>query len=301
MSKLLSIITVNFNGIKDTMELLDSIYANLHDLDFEVIVVDNASTSDDLSLISSKFPQVKLIESAANLGFAGGNNLGINIALGQYLFFINNDALLVDDSLLNLIKRMEGDSRIGAVSPKIRFYFGEQNIQFAGYTALSKFTLRNELIGFGQKDSRIFNIPMETPFLHGAAMMIRRDMIDSVGLMPEDYFLYYEELDWSEMIKKAGYILLYEPSALVFHKESQSTGAYSPMKLYYLTRNRLLFAKRNLSGFNRFISVIYQCLCVNFIKSILFLFSGKIKFARAITLANFDYFNGKLEKCKYNF
>ena len=143
--KLLSIITINYNGIKDTCELIDTL--PLNDETIEVIVVDNASTQDEATELEKRYPLIIVIRSDKNLGFAGGNNLGIKAAHGKYLFFINNDAILPQPSALSLlITRLESSDQIGMVSPKIRFTWGKQLIQYAGYTPLSKITLRNKSI-----------------------------------------------------------------------------------------------------------------------------------------------------------
>ena len=157
-----------------------------------------------------------------------------------------------------LIERLENDVKIGAVSPKIRFAFPPRNIQFAGFTPLSYATLRNKSIGFGCPDNGSFDTPHTSPYLHGAAIMLKREAIGKAGLMPEAYFLYYEELDWCVSLRRAGYELWYEPRFTVFHKESQSTGQSSPLRTYYMTRNRMLFAQRNLRGTERILSLLYQ-------------------------------------------
>ena len=258
----LSIITINYNGLKDTCELIESL--PLEDKSIEVIVVDNASKDDEASIIASRYPQAKVIRSEQNLGFAGGNNLGIKAALGRYLFFINNDVILKPQTsdIRHLISRLETDDKIGAVCPKIRFAWGDNPIQFAGYTPLSRYTMRNRSIGFGETDKGQYDTAHSTPYAHGAAMMVKREAIEKVGLMPECYFLYYEELDWSMMFMRAGYSIWYEPACTIYHKESQTTGQNSPLKTYYLTRNRLLFVKRNIQGLRRYITYTYLLLVV---------------------------------------
>ena len=250
----LSIITVNYNGLKDTCELIDSIPFNDS---MEVIVVDNASQQDEATIIQSDYPQVKVIRSKKNLGFAGGNNLGIKEAKGKYIFLINNDTLFKDFDIQALIDRLESSPKIGVVCPKIRFAWGNNPIQFTGYTPLSKITIRNQSIGFEEEDKGQYDSPHPTPYAHGAAMMIKREVIDKVGLMPECFFLYYEELDWSMMITRAGYEIWYDPACTIYHKESQSTGQNSPLRTYFITRNRLLLAKRNWKGFNKYLSYLY--------------------------------------------
>ena len=255
--KLLSIITINYNGLKDTCELMDTL--PLEDDSIEVIVVDNASKEDEATQIEQRYPQVKVIRSKENLGFAGGNNLGIQAAHGKYLFFLNNDTLLSHQpsAISHLINRLESSPKIGMVSPKIKFSWGNNPIQFAGYTPLSKITLRNHSIGYGESDNGQYNTAHPTPYAHGAAMMVKREVIEKAGLMPECYFLYYEELDWSMMIRRAGYDIWYEPACTIYHKESQTTGQNSPLRTYYITRNRLLFVKRNNPNVTRYLSYLY--------------------------------------------
>ena len=255
---LLSLITVNYNGLADTCAMIDSLPACPEPM--EVIVVDNGSQHDEATQLAQRYPSITVVRSNANLGFAGGNNLGIAAAHGRYLYFVNNDTLFpaFPDHFERLIERMQSQAMIGAVCPKIRFTWGDSPVQFAGYTRLSSVTLRNRSIGFGESDNGQYDTPHPTPYAHGAAMLVSREAIDRAGRMPECYFLYYEELDWSLMLRRAGYTIWYEPSATIYHKESRTTGQDSPLKCYYLSRNRLLFARRNLTGAARMLSYCYQ-------------------------------------------
>ncbi len=223
----------------------------------EVIVVDNASKQDEASIISERYPQVKVIRSSKNLGFAGGNNLGIKEARGKYLLLINNDTYFKEFNIEALIERLESSDKIDIVCPKLRFAWGNNPIQFAGYTPLSNITVRNQAIGFGEDDKGQYDTAHPTPYAHGAAMLIKREAIDKVGLMPECFFLYYEEIDWSMMFTHAGYEIWYDPACTVYHKESQTTGQNSPLRTYYITRNRLLLVKRNYTGINKYLSYLY--------------------------------------------
>ncbi len=268
VEKLLSIITINYNGLKDTCELIDTL--PLSDETIEVIVVDNASTQDEATELGKRYPLIIVIRSDKNLGFAGGNNLGIKAAHGKYLFFINNDTIIRSQKLevggmslfQPLIDRLESSNKIGAVCPKIRFSWDNCPIQYAGYTPLSKLTLRNRSIGFNEEDKGQYDTAHSMPYAHGAAMMVKREVIEKAGIMPECYFLYYEELDWSEMIRRAGYEIWYEPACTVYHKESQATGQHSPLKTYYITRNRLIFAQRNIHGATKYLTYTYLMIAV---------------------------------------
>ncbi len=257
MKPLLSIITVNYNGLELTSALIRSLVRHVR-TPLEIVVVDNGSRQDEAALLRARHPHIRAIRSASNRGFAGGNNLGIRAATGRYLLLLNNDTEVEDDTLHLLAERLDREPELGAVCPKIRFYDPPRTIQFAGYTPLSPITLRNALRGYGEPDDGRWDTPARTPYAHGAAMMVRREAIEKAGQMPEMYFLYYEELDWSVRIAEAGYGIGYEPRCTVFHKESRTTGPASPLKTYYLTRNRLLFARRNLRGAARCLSILYQ-------------------------------------------
>ena len=258
----LSIITINYNGLKNTCELLGTL--PLEDNSLEVIVVDNASKENEASIIEQRYPMVKVIRSPQNLGFAGGNNLGIKAAHGRYMFFLNNDTVLRHQTsdIRPLINRLESSDKIGAVCPKIRFSWEHHPIQYAGYTPLSPITMRNHAIGFGEDDHGQYDTPHPTPYAHGAAMMVKREVIDKAGFMPECYFLYYEELDWSMMIRRAGYDIWYEPACTIYHKESQTTGQASALRTYYVTRNRLLFVRRNNRSLTRYVTYLYLIIVV---------------------------------------
>ncbi|MBQ9230504.1 MAG: glycosyltransferase family 2 protein [Prevotella sp.] len=261
----LSIITINYNGLEDTCALIESIPFNDK---MEVIVVDNASKNDEGSIIQKRFPYVKVVQSEKNLGFAGGNNLGIKAAHGKYLFIINNDTVFKDFNVQALVKRLNSSPQIAIVCPKIRFAWGNNPIQYAGYTSLSKMTVRNQAIGFSEEDNGQYETAHPTPYAHGAAMLIKREAIDKVGLMPKCYFLYYEELDWSMMFTRAGFQIWYDPHCTIYHKESQATGQNSPLRTYYITRNRLLLVKRNYPATYNWFAYGYL-LCVVFPKDLL--------------------------------
>jgi len=296
MDIVLSIITINYNGLKDTCDLMDSL--PLEDTSLEVIVVDNASKHNEATQIEQRYPQVKVIHSDRNLGFAGGNNLGIQVALGKYLFFINNDTIFrgkrleVRGEIDSLIQRLESSEEIGMVCPKIRFTWDHHPVQFAGYTPLSRITVRNQAIGCGEADYGQYDTAHPTPYAHGAAMMVKREAIEKAGMMPECYFLYYEELDWSLMIRRAGYTIWYEPACTIYHKESQATGQDSPLRTYYLTRNRLLFVRRNSPDItSRFLSYLYLICIVAVKDSIKYLIHPRPDLAKAVVKGIYHFIN----------
>jgi GT2 family glycosyltransferase len=142
--------------------------------------------------------------------------------------------------------------------------------------------MRNHAIGSGEQDKGQYDTAHPTPYAHGAAMMVRRKAVDKAGLMPECYFLYYEELDWSMMMRRAGYDIWYEPAATIYHKESQSTGQNSPLRTFYITRNRLLYVKRNVDNIEKYISFIYL-ICIVAVKDMFkYMLKGRSDLARAV-------------------
>ena len=250
--------------------------------EMEVIVVDNASTQDEANIIAEQYPHVKVIRSPRNLGFAGGNNLGIKEAKGKYILLINNDTYFTEYNIDPLIERLESSDKIGIVCPKLRFAWDNNPIQYAGYTPLSPITMRNQAIGFGKEDEGQYNTPHSTPYAHGAAMLIKHEAISKVGLMPECFFLYYEELDWSMMFTRSGYEIWYDPACTVYHKESQTTGQNSPLRTYYITRNRLLLVKRNYKGINKYLSYIYLIGLVATRDIIKYTFQGRFDLVKSV-------------------
>ena len=286
----ISIITINYNGLEETCQLIESLQQYPQDCSYEFIIVDNGSIQNEALLLQKKYPEVHVIRSEQNVGFSGGNNLGIQTAKGKGIFLLNNDTLVTANDLKYLYERLYSSPVIGAVSPKIKFAFPPQHIQFAGFTPLSKYTLRNRTIGYNETDEGQFDIPQETSYLPGAAMMVKREVVEQVGRMPEIYFLYYEEMDWCTQMSRQGYQLWYEPRCTIYHKESRSTGKDSPLKTYYLTRNRLLYAWRNRQGRTLYISILYQLLMANPKNIMMYLLHGRLLQAKAIFDGSKDFF-----------
>jgi GT2 family glycosyltransferase len=253
---LVSIITINYNQLHHTLELLKSLqqltYPNV-----EVVVVDNCSTENPEAAIKAQYPNTRVIVCDKNLGFAGGNNIGIKHSKGDYLLFLNNDTEVDRGFLEPLVALFENNPQAGAASSKILYYNSGGIIQYAGSTLLNPYTARNRALGWMEKDNGQYDQLRETHLAHGCAMMVPRRVIEKVGVMPELFFLYYEEIDWCESIKRAGFKIYFVPASRVFHKESMSVGKNSTLKTYYLTRNRLLFMRRNSKGATKIISMLF--------------------------------------------
>jgi GT2 family glycosyltransferase len=259
---LVSIIILNYNQLKVTCECIDSA-RSLEYPNYEIIMVDNASSEDPTSITHSRYPEVRLIRNQVNLGFSGGSNVGIKAAHGDYFLIINNDTEVVPDLIERMLEAFATDPRVGVVSPKIRYYSHPHIIQYAGYTEMNPFTGRNKTIGLMEEDKGQFDTPGYTAYAHGAAMMVKREVVEKVGVMSDIFFMYYEELDWSARIRRTGYKVYYQPTALIFHKDSVSMGKQNPMKTYFHNRNRILFMRRNTNAFQfMFFLLFYLVLAV---------------------------------------
>src|SRR5664279_1233917 len=254
---LVSIITLNYNQATATMAFLESAKKLLYK-NFEILVCDMDSSVDPETVFKpSSYPNTRLLRSNRNLGFAGGNNWGTRAAKGDYIFIVNNDTELTPDILQKLLMPFVSNVQIGIVCPKIKYFDDRHIIQYAGFKKMNPFTGRTSTIGDGEPDVGQYEIPGPTYGAHGCAMMVKKELIEKTGMFPEKFFLYYEEWDWSARIQNAGYLIWYQPAATIYHKESLTVGKENPLKVYYHTRNRILFMRRNSDLFHLSIFVLF--------------------------------------------
>lgn len=301
----LSIITVNFNAAEATINMVASALSVLEKgtIDsYEIIIVDNKSEQKDIDILSQSAILnnrnnniVTVVYCDNNLGFAGGNNVGIRASRGEFVMLLNNDMEL-RGSIFDMIIGFMETNNISVVSPKILYTGDPCLIQFGGYELLDRYFYRIKSPLHGVMNDSISNIVSETPFAHGAAMMIRRSAIDEVGLMREDYFLYFEELDWSIQFTRGGYSIWYYPFAEVFHEGSLVTGRDTYTKIYYNSRNRLYLVHNNLVGSVRVQGLLRQLL-LSLPKNILrCLLSGANAEALAHIHGAYDFLRGNRGK-----
>lgn len=258
---LTSIITVNFHQTEVTIALLESINKFYTAKNVEVIIVDNGAEKNQELVFQPYFDHITYIQSKENLGFAGGNNLGIKQAKGDFIFLLNNDTEIPAGCIETMRKELNSNEKIGLLSPLLLYFDRKDLIQYAGFTPLNYLTGRNANIGeldenLGQYDDKSY----ETGFCHGAAVMCRKADLLEAGLMDENYFLYYEELDWCEKFKRIGKQIWFTGKTHVYHKESVSVGKASPIKIFFLTRNRMLFIRKNTGWVNTVLFSIYYTL-----------------------------------------
>jgi hypothetical protein len=255
---LVSIITVNYKRLQDTIELIESLekitYSNV-----EIFVVDNNS-NEDLDQFKNNFPNLELIKNDKNLGFAAANNQGIRKAKGEYILLINNDVIVTPNFLEPLVNKLKFSKNIGIVSPKIFYHYSPKVIQYAGFTDIHPITIRNKGIGFNEVDSGKYETENITFYAHGAAFLFKANLIKEVGFISEAFFLYYEEMDWCKRVRNHGYSIFYIPQSVIYHKDSVSTVSDSPLKTYYLNRGRLIYMRRNIKFPLLIFSSLFQLL-----------------------------------------
>lgn len=233
MKKLISIITVNFHQDEATQQMIESLESSAYS-HYEVILIDNDQTENRSSLFhtSGKLIYRNLVN---NEGFAHACNVGARISSGNLLFFLNNDTIVHENTLSELVHFIEDNPMTGGVSPVIHYYDQPDLIQYAGFSKINSITGRNK---------RYYKVVgVNTSYLHGAAMMLTREAWELTGPMNTDYFLYYEELDLSQKLLNKGFQLKVVPKSRILHKASLSTGRQSPLRHYYMMRNRILWMR----------------------------------------------------------
>lgn len=247
-----SIVVLNWNGGGDVIECLKSV-RDIDYPDYEIIVVDNGSTDGSVAEIGQKFPDIKVIENSENLGFAEGNNVGIRAATGDYIMLLNQDTVAGKSMLKDLVQVMEADDNIGIVGPMILYYDEPDKIWCAGSKLHFAYASH---IGKGAR-KEFFTRSCSVDYIAGCAMLVKKEVLNKIGLLASEYFLYFEDADFCLRARKAGYKCVYVPSPTVWHK---ATGEWitNPTQAYYYMRNAIVFAKRALSGLKEFIFIAGQ-------------------------------------------
>ena len=240
-----SIIVLNYNSRDDTLDCLRSLKHLTH-FQTQVIVVDNGSSDGSVEAVRSQFPEVEVIATGQNLGFAAGNNVGIQRALdsgADYVMLLNNDTIVAPDMVDIMLDAMAADPAIGVAGPTIYYYTQPEVIWSAGGEIDWKRGL-TYMIGIGDEDKGQFGMaPREVEFVTGCALLVRRDVWEKAGLLDEKFFMYYEETEWCVRARRANFKIIQVPLAMMWHKISIEAREASPRVYYYMTRNRLLFLR----------------------------------------------------------
>jgi GT2 family glycosyltransferase len=245
-----AIIILNWNGLADTLACLESLYR----MDYpnsEIIVVDNGSVDESVPVIPKRFPAVTLIENGKNMGFTGGNNVGLRHALAQgadYALLLNNDTEVAPDFLRQLVQAMEADPTVGIAGPTI-YYHEQADVIWSAGGAIDWRRGSTRMVGLNERDEGQFGAePHTVDFVTGCATLVRQAVMEQVGLLDERFFAYYEETEWCVRVRQAGFKIVHVPQAKVWHKIPLDGRESSPLVHYYMTRNRLLFLKATGAG-----------------------------------------------------
>jgi GT2 family glycosyltransferase len=238
---LVYVIVLTWNGKADILECLKSLQ-NLAYPNTKILVVDNASEDGTAEAIHSLFPGFELICNGSNLRFARGNNVGIDYSLrrgADYVLLLNNDTVADHDFLSHLVETAESDKKIGIVGPKIYYYDKPRRIWFAGGT-INWWTGGVAHAGIREEDKGKYDVTTEVDYITGCCMLVKREVIDAVGMLDARYHMYVEDVDWCVRAMRAGYKLVYVPSSKVWHKLSASTkGHLSWFKNWNKLKSRL--------------------------------------------------------------
>ena len=235
-----SLIIVNYNGLRHTKDCLKSLQKLAYpEQQLDLIVIDNCSKDDSVNSLRELFPKVRIFVNTAN-NFAKALNLGISQAKGQYIGFLNNDATLDSHWLEILVKRLEINNKIGATSGKLLFKDGR--INSAGIKQLPNFYWRD--IGFGEKDSGQYDTEGEVEGLCWAAVLFRRECLEDVGPVDEDFVMYFEDVEFAKRCHKRGWKMLYTPAAIAHH-EYRGSSKGSKLTEYFCNRNRFLYLAKH--------------------------------------------------------
>jgi len=286
------IITINWNQGEDTTKCLESLKA-LDYKNYEIILVDNGSIDGSPDRIAAKFPNVMLMRNKENLGFAGGNNVGIRYALSRgtdYIFLLNNDTKVDSGVLRELINVAEPDAKIGVVGA-VNYSFEYPDKAITVCTSFNWFT------GFTKKEpleaisKGIISEPQEVHGVTGSSLLIKREVIERIGMLDERFFIYYEDTDWCVRARKAGFRVLYVPKAKIWHKISITFGEKSVKEYYLYTRNILLFMAKDCPKV--FVPSFFLFYIIkNFVYSLKFIMTSKAEYAKAIFLGFVDFLSG---------
>ena len=243
-----SIVILNWNNAPDTLECLASV-AKLRYENYGVVVVDNGSTDGSVAAIRDQYPGVAILENSENLGYAEGNNVGIQYALemgADYVFVLNDDALVDPDTLSGLVAAATAHPDAGFLGPKVYHRENPQLIQSAGGMFNKYWESRYR--GMDQVERGQFEELMDVDFVCGCAVLASRQVIEQIGLLDPRFFLYREDVDWCYRATRAGFRVLYIPSAKAWHRSPHIREAELPRTTYYINRNALLFLAKNGLG-----------------------------------------------------
>jgi GT2 family glycosyltransferase len=257
----LSIIIVNWNTKTLLLQCLESLSQTREGVEREVFVVDNASTDGSRAAVGERFPEVNFIQNQVNLGFAKANNQALSLSKGRYILLLNPDTQLKERAIEKLFSFMEAHPEVGATGAQLLNGDGSKQNSIANYPSLSTELLNKRLLRwlFPEKfpgKEKDYSEPIGVDSVIGACMMVRRDALDRVGLLDEDYFLFLEETDWCYRMKREGWEIYHIPQAEVYHFQGKSAEAERKRAKVEYFRSRYHFFKKNKGNLQWFVLLI---------------------------------------------
>ena len=242
----LSVILVNYKRSDLTVDCVRSLEGSTYK-DFQIIIIDNDATEDSTVTLKTRCPEATVISVRGNIGFAEGNNVGIREALSggsKWILLLNNDTLVHRDLLKNLVETAEGNKLVGVIGGKIYYHDNPDTLWFAGgHLEIDK--ALGTHIGIGGKDDGSFDHATDTDYITGCCMFVKREVFESAGLLDTRLFLYFEDADFCVRAKDSGYVILFQPRAVLYHRVSISTRHDSPVYIYFNLRNKIIFLRKH--------------------------------------------------------
>lgn len=238
---LVGVVILNWRRPVEILETLASLYATRYP-SLQVVVVDNGSANGSVERIRTDFPLVQLLENGSNLGFAEGNNVGIRSLFPSsvdYVFLLNDDTLVAPDLLTRLVATAESDTRIGIVGPTIYYESQRERVWSAG----GRINALGEPGHLEVEPSATRANVREVDYVSGCGMLVSRRTLESVGLLDPRFFAYFEETEWCARARRAGFRVVHDPSAVMWHKIPTADRSSSPIYVYLMSRNRLLYLR----------------------------------------------------------
>jgi GT2 family glycosyltransferase len=294
----LYIILVNWNKPQLTLSCVESLKKSSYK-QYKIVIIDNGSIDNSLELLNSKTSDYHLLISDKNLGYTGGNNLGIKYALendAEFILLLNNDTLVEYNTLEILINTISEDNNIGIVQPKI-YYYPEKDVIWCGPTYLNKFLLRPKLVGYKQFGINLYNAKLNLSYAVGCATLIRKEVFLNIGLLDDDFFAVCEDVDFGIRATEAGYQILYVPTSIIYHMESISSGGADNSNYIYLqTRAFLIFINKHCKNRVHFYLVFFTFIFSTTRRIISLLLNSNTKGVYSIIIAfkNFLIGNSKI-------
>jgi len=297
MQKKVDIILLNWNNEEDTIECIESLKKINYD-NYKIIVVDNGSKEESISKIEKQYSDLCIIKNESNLGFAGGNNIGIKYAIdnnADYVLLINNDTIVDENFLTELVEVGGADEKNGLLGSKIYFHSEKNRIWFVG-GKVNWLKNKGTHIGLDEIDEGQYDKIKEVDYLTGCCLLIKKEVIERIGVLEEDYFLYYEDTDFSLRAQNEGYKCIYVPESKIYHKISRSTKPGSANYIYYHVRNGLVMAKRTGNSLIRI--ALYPYCLILFLKQIvkIIFIPEKRLWAKAVLRGLKDFLLGRMGK-----